>query len=128
MLRAMKFLVKVENIENKVLQLCYRFALNGLMSKISNTVNHVSCLLKESKSLLLQSSVRQKIIRCGNDLLFFSDRIFPSNISDIKIISLLYYLRKYKYSSERFLLYQKGTCCNLSLCKRLSHCLMLPMK
>ena len=57
MSRAMKFLVKVGNSENNVLQLCYKFALNGSMSKISNTVNHVSCLLKVSKHLLLQSSV-----------------------------------------------------------------------
>ena len=68
MSRAMKFLVKVGNHENKVLQLCYRFALNGSMSKISNTVNHVSCLLKVSKHLLLQSSVQQKLIRCGNQI------------------------------------------------------------
>ena len=65
---AMTFLVKVGNSENKVLQLCYRFALNGSMSKISNTVNHVSCLLKKSKHLLLQSSVRQKLIRFGNQI------------------------------------------------------------
>ena len=38
------------------------------MSKISNTVNHVSCLLKESKHLLLQSSVRQKLIIFGNQI------------------------------------------------------------
>ena len=65
MSRVMKFLVKVGNSENKVLQLCYKFALNGSMSKISNTVNHVSCLLKISKHLLLQSSVGQKLIRFG---------------------------------------------------------------
>ena len=38
------------------------------MSKISNTVNHVSCLLKVSKHLLLQSSVPQNLIRCGNQI------------------------------------------------------------
>ena len=47
---AMKYLAKVGNSENKVLQLCYRFALSGSMCKISNT-SHVFSLLKESKNL-----------------------------------------------------------------------------
>ena len=72
--RAMKFLVKVGNSEIKALELCYRFALNGSISKISNTVNHVSCLLKESKHLLMQSSVQHKLIRCGNQI--------PENVMD----------------------------------------------
>ena len=53
MSRAMKFLAKIGNGENIVLQLCYRFTLNGSMSKISTTLSHVSCFLKESKHLLL---------------------------------------------------------------------------
>ena len=68
MSRAMKFLAKVGNSENNVLQLCYKFALNRSRYKISNTVNHMSCLLKVSKHLLLQSSVRQNLIRCGNQI------------------------------------------------------------
>ena len=66
MSRAMKFLAKVGNSENKVMQLCYRLALSGSVSKTNNTVNHVSCLLKESKHLLLQSSVQQNLIKFGN--------------------------------------------------------------
>ena len=65
------------------MQLCYKFASNGSMSKISNTVNHVSCLLKVSKHLLLQSSVRQILIRCGNQI---PENLKAGNICDLLLL------------------------------------------
>ena len=63
--RVNKFLVKVGNSDNSVLHFCFKLALNGSMSKVSNTLNYMAYVLKQSKYTLVEGLIRYNLSR-GN--------------------------------------------------------------
>ena len=100
--RAIKFLAKVGNSDNKVLQLCFKLAFNGSRSKVSNTLNHMSYRLKKSKTLIVQGVGNLNLLGCNptqetvlqkasniTDLLYFRENRHKSIFTYDELTSMI---------------------------------------
>ena len=90
--RVQKFFVKLGNSDNSVLNLCFKSALNGSMSKVSNTLNHMSYLLKESKTSIVQGKKTCKALVSLSD-----NQVVLQKAANI--VDLLYLREKSKSSA-----------------------------